>query len=124
MLQLLARVAQRFGQPLLAHRLQQVVESVHLERLHRVAVVGGDEDGERHLLLQRGHHAEAIDLRHLNVEEYQIGLLALDHGDSGFSVAAFGHNLQVGFVVQQPAQALARQGFIVAKQHSYGHRGY
>ena len=75
----------------------------------------------RCLLLQRRDHAEAVDFRHLNVEEDQVRLLALDERDRRLAVAALGHNLQVGFFFQQAAQTLARQGFVVAKQHSNGH---
>ena len=123
MRQLLASVAQGLGQTVLSHRLQQVIERVHLEGLHRVPVVSGDKDGERHVLsLQGRDHAEAIHLRHLNIEKDEVRLFLLDQRDGRLAVAALGHDLQVGFIFQHSAQALARQRFIVTKQHSNGHR--
>ena len=73
------------------------------------------------LLLQRRNDSEAVHFGHLHVEEDQVWLLALDGGDGGPAVAAFGNDLQIGFFLQQAAQALAGKGFIVAKQHSNGH---
>jgi hypothetical protein len=40
----LARPTERFGEALSAERLQQIVDRVHLERAHGVAVVASDED--------------------------------------------------------------------------------
>src|SRR5271157_905360 len=42
----------RLGEPFLAYRLQQVVESVHLKRLHGIGVIGSDENGERQMMLR------------------------------------------------------------------------
>ena len=55
---------QRLLKPILAERLQQVVERVHLERLQRVLVVGGDEDHRRHPVgADAADHLEAVAAR-------------------------------------------------------------
>ena len=121
--QLPARMVEGFAEALLVDRLQQVVERMHLEGAHGVTVVGGDKNGQRQsaLLLQRLHYAEAVDFGHLDVEEDQVWLLALDSGDGRAAVTALGHDFQVGFFLQQAAQTPAGKGFVVAKQYSNRH---
>ena len=69
----LLRAVERFAQPRLLDRLQQVVDGVHLEGAHGVLVVRRDERDERHrLLLQHPHDADAVEFRHLQIEQRQI----------------------------------------------------
>ncbi len=60
---------QRGKQPLHAHRLHQVVDRVHLERLQRVLVVRGREDHDRRLrqLQQVARELDAVHVRHVDV---------------------------------------------------------
>ena len=77
-------------------------------------IVGGDEDDERHALAaDRFDHLEAVHLRHLHVEEHQIGFVIHDGGDSFLAVAALRDDLDILLVGQQPGQPLARERFIV-----------
>ena len=63
-LELLARARERLPEPLAIERLEQVVERVHVERAQRVAIVGGDEDHERHPVgADRVDHVEAVGIR-------------------------------------------------------------
>ena len=58
-------------------RLQQVVDRVHLERLDRVLIEGGDEDELRRstpALEQPPRDFEAGQARHLDVEEHEVRL--------------------------------------------------
>ena len=64
---------ERLLEPLGAERLQQVVDRVHLERAQRVLVVGGDED-DRQVAPEQLEHLEAVELRHLHVEQHQVRL--------------------------------------------------
>ena len=69
----LLRAIERLAQSRLLDRLQQVVDGIHFEGAHGVLVVGGDERDERHrLLLQHPHDADAVELRHLPVEQREI----------------------------------------------------
>jgi hypothetical protein len=85
---------QRRAEAVVVERLEQVVERVHLEGAQRVLVVGGDEHDDRHRARSdRLHHVEAAHLRHVHVQEHDVGprarhqLLGLragagpDHGD-------------------------------------------
>ena len=75
----LLRTIQGFTKSCLLDWLQQIVNRVHFERADGVFVVGRDERDERHRLpLQHSDDANSIDLRHLPVQQRQIGLLPLD----------------------------------------------
>ena len=80
-----------------AERFEQVIHSMGVERTHRVLVVCGDEDDHRRLRwFDQFQHLEAIQLRHLNVEEENVrvgfgdGLYGLE------SVGALGHHKNLG----------------------------
>ena len=81
-----------------AEGFEQVVHGMGVERTHRVLVVCGDEDDHRRLRwFDQFQHLEAIQLRHLDVEEEQV---RVGFGDGLYRlepVGAFGHdkNLRV-----------------------------
>jgi hypothetical protein len=53
--------------------LQQVVERIRFEGENRVSIVRGDEYGQRHLRGTDGvDDTEAVELRHLDIQEHQI----------------------------------------------------
>jgi len=80
-----------------------------LERLQRVLVVGGHEDHHRHLLgADLADHAEAVDGGHLHVEKHELGRQLLDGVDGLHAVGALPHDLDVGFLREQPQDPLAR----------------
>ena len=67
----------------LLDRLQEIVDGVQLERVHGILVVRRHEGDERHpVLLQQSDDADAVELRHLQIEQRQIRPLPLDdrHG--------------------------------------------
>ena len=100
------RAGQRLAEALAVERLQQVVERVHVERPQRVAVVGGDEHDERHLVGADGvDHVEAVRARHLHVEEHQVGLQRHDRLGAGGAVAGLADDLEARLVLQQRADA-------------------
>lgn len=57
----------------LVERLQQTIESAHLESAQFVVVVGGHEDGAGRVASQHLDHIEAVTLGHLHVEKDKIG---------------------------------------------------
>ena len=111
---------QRLGQALRAERLQQVVDRVHLKGLDRVLVVGGDED-HRCLAADQLENVEAIEFRHLDVEEEQIGLLFGDGLHRLEAVAALGNHLDIGMLPEQLSQQRPRQLLIVHDDHPQRH---
>jgi hypothetical protein len=62
------------GEPRGIDRLQEVVERVQLEGLHRELVVGGREDDVRHGRLERLEELHPGLPGHLDVEEEEVGL--------------------------------------------------
>ena len=91
---------------------------MHFEGAQREAVVGGGEDVVRLAACQL-HHLEAVQLRHLDVEEDQLGVELADRLDRLEAVGAFADDLDVGVVSQVFAQQRARQVFVVHDQHSH-----
>ena len=110
----LLRPVQRLAQARLLDRLQQVVDGVHLERAHRVLVVGGDERDQRQLaLLQHPHDADAVELRHLQVEQRQIRALLLDRRHRLAARRRLRHDHDVVERAQQRREKRSRRPFVV-----------
>jgi hypothetical protein len=102
----------RLGEPLGAHRLQQIVDGVDLERAHRELVVRGAEDHRRGAADQVDD-LEAVELRHLHVEEHEIGRQLGDRLHRLEAVGALGDDFDAGHVRQVLAQHLARERLVV-----------
>jgi hypothetical protein len=78
-----------FPKPVLVYRLEQIVEGVHLERAKGVVVVCGHEDDHRLLCLsQRGDDLEAVEIRHLDVEQHHVRGMLADGFDCLLAVGA------------------------------------
>ncbi|MNM28565.1 hypothetical protein D3C81_390810 [compost metagenome] len=107
-----AGMGQRLLEALLAERFQQVIERMAFEGLQGVLVVGRDEDQAR-LCAYQFRHFEAVQARHLDVEEHQLRLQFRDGLDGLEAVGAFGHDLDIVVARQIFAQHAARQQFIV-----------
>ena len=115
-----ARVRQRDVEPLLAERLEQVIDRVHLERLDGVLLEGGDEDDSRGQCRARQfQHFKPVQLRHLDVEEHQVGPQFGDRLDRFEAVGAFADNVDVGMKAEVFAQYPARKLFVVDDDHPH-----
>ena len=117
-----ARLPQRGGQALGAHRLEQIVERVQLERVHGVAVVRGDEDDARRLLQagEMARHLEAAHARHLDVEQEHLRAARRQQLDRLHAVARLAHHLRRQLrsdVFEQGLQALARRLLVVSDEY-------
>jgi hypothetical protein len=64
--------AEGVGEPPGVHRLEQIVERVHLEGAHCVAIVGGRKD-DLGYLFQSSEEVEPTAARHLHVEQEEPG---------------------------------------------------
>ncbi len=118
-LQLPARVAERAAKAVVAERLQEIVHRVDLEGAQRVLVVGRDEDHHRHPVHANGlDNPEAVELRHLQVEEDQVRSDASHRVHRGAAVRALPHQLDVALVAEQGHQPLAGQGLVVDHQRA------
>src|SRR5258705_523566 len=96
LLQALLRAIERLMKTNVIDGLEQIVERAKLERGNRVIIESRDENDGRHLVgADLGNHIEAIELRHLHVEEYQIGLVHADGGNGLESVLTFANDFDV-----------------------------
>ena len=124
----LPNVAPSAGESLLEsrfiERLQQEIQCVDLECLEGMIVMRGDEDdrrclaavrcrGRRVAALERLDDIEAVHVRHLDVEEDEIGILVVDGAERFGSVGALGDDFDVVVLGEQSAHALARELFVV-----------
>src|SRR5262249_28860483 len=110
--------------PLFVERLQQVVDGVDLEGLHRVLIVGRRKDDLRHgdLLVDKLlDDAETVKARHLYVEKDQIGRVLSDQINCFQAVAAVRHYGDVIHRLEQVAEFVARQLLVVDDHRGEGH---
>ena len=100
-----------------AHRfdwLQQIVDGVHLEGANRILVVRGDERDERKLVTtDEPHDAKAVDFRHLQIEQREIGREPLDELDAFGSVDGLPDDFHIVVAVQQRNEKSPRGAFVV-----------
>src|SRR5436190_4149747 len=87
------------------------------------------EGADRIMFIRRGKHdfrqlletdcfnyCETIHLRHLHIEEDDVGTLRLDHSDSIPAITAFAHDLDLAIVLQHSTNELSRQRLVVCDQ--------
>ena len=88
-----------------------------VERPQRVAIVRGHEQDRRQVRRRdRLHDLEPVALRHLDVEEHQVGTLARDERQRRLSVAALADDGDAGLGGEQAADAAARRRLVVDDQ--------
>ena len=118
---LAADALERALEALAVERLQQVVERLDLEGAQRVLIVGGHEHDRRHALgADRLNHLEAVELRHVHVEEHEIGRLGEDGLDGFDAVPGFADHLDVRFRTEQRFHPLARERLVVDDERADG----
>ena len=89
-----------------------------------MVAIGGDEDEQRRLdLHQPLDHRKAVEARHLDVEEDEIGLVGLDRADRLAAVRAGVDDLDVVMRLQPQLQALDGQRLVVDQDGADGHFG-
>ena len=108
----------------LVDRLHQIVDRVGLERAQRVVAIGGDEDEQRRLdLHQPLDHRKAVEARHLDVEEDEVGLVGLDRADRLAPVRAGVDDLDVLVRLEAQLQPLDGQRLVIDQDGADGHFG-
>src|SRR5688572_4053156 len=101
------------------HRLQHVVECVDLERVDRMLVVGSYKHDWWHAIRSHGaHDTESVQLRHLHIEEHEVGAECLDALDGGETIAALADDLDVTPVLEERAQVSAGDRLVVHHERS------
>src|ERR1051325_4649642 len=85
-----------------------------LEGFERVPIVGGGEDERRKLRRRQGaQNTESVHLRHLDVENHQIGPMLANSSDGFASTRALGGDGNVRLSREQVADAVASRRFVV-----------
>ena len=99
--------------------LEQVIECLGSEGLEGVTLVRGDKDDRRPWLgAQAGRDIEPAGVRHLYVEEYDLGMGPFDRRDRLGSLDAFAHHLKVIVLGQQTAKPGSAQWLVVHDERS------
>lgn len=99
-------------------RLDQIVEGVGLERLDGEFVVRSHEDHERHSVDHvRADHAEAVQVRHLHVQEDEVGTQELERVQGFAARATFPDHDDIGVLAEHLPDAAPGQRLIVDDQH-------
>jgi hypothetical protein len=96
-------------------RLEKVVDRGDFERADGVLVVRGDED-DRLPPVQRVHDVEAVAAGHLDVEQHEIRLFALDRRDRLADIRGFGDHGDVAPRAEERADLVAREALVVDDQ--------
>src|SRR5882724_13095200 len=77
-------------------RLQKIAQGVGVERSQRIVRVRGDENYGAQMRAARAfEHLEAVEPRHLNVEEQQVRAQLHDLGDCSWAITGLAHNFDV-----------------------------
>src|SRR5262249_51774732 len=104
-------------QPLPPHGLQEVVHGAYIERVDRMLLVCRHEDHKRRSLRPKiAHGGQSSHLRHMQIEEYDIRLVAKNLVESFGAGGRFPENLDVGELLQRFAQNLACDRLVVDDQ--------
>src|SRR5579872_615364 len=99
---------------LLVERLEQIIERMHLEGLHRVTVVSGHKNNHRHAPSANGlEYAETIQFRHLHIEKNQIRFAFFNGRDGSPPVGALSNHLDLRIAGEQTADSLAAQRLVI-----------
>src|SRR2546423_1229188 len=114
------RASKRLVESLVRERLEQVVERADLEGPQRVAVPRGDENQDgRALKVYRFQNLETVLVRHLHVEQDEVGRETFDALDRRATVAALPDDFQFRVTREERANTFARVQLVVNDQRSY-----
>jgi hypothetical protein len=113
------RPLQRPAEAFRVDGLGEVVERVDFKRVDRVLLERGDKDNDGEIVSgDPFEDAEPVHLRHLDIEEKEIGRMGPNRFDSRQAVRALRHAFHIRFLFQKPAESLARQRFVVDDDRS------
>ena len=116
----LARALHGQRQPVLFHRLQQIIQRLPAERLDRVLIVGGGQHeiaAAEFLLAQLADHAHAVQAGHLHVQKHQVGLQVFDQLHRFEPLRRGGHDLDVGELLELIGEFFGGE-FLIVHQRS------
>jgi hypothetical protein len=95
---------------------------VNLEGADRILVVRGHEDDRRLVCFtQSRHHLEAIEVRHLDVEQHDIRGILPNRFHRLLAIGTGGHYLGLMLGLEQSDQPLASDRLVIGHDHSQRH---
>ena len=105
---------ERALKPLVHQRLQEVIERVRVKGVDRVAVEGRHEHHHRHAgLRDAAQHLEAVDARHLDVEEHEVRRVGGDRFDRLAAIRALRDDLEVVESAQAQLEPAPRERLVI-----------
>ena len=107
-------------QPVLAHRLEHVVDGVQVERLDGVLLVSGHEH-DRRRLAEPGQHlgqVEAREPRHLDVEEDRVDVEVLEDPERVGGRVGGEDTADPRVALEQERQLVERRALVVDDEHA------
>ncbi len=107
------RTLQRFPKATPVEWFEEIIESLHLECPQGVFIVRRSENYQRPCIGDGTRHFEAIHLRHLYIQEHNIGTRLLQRGEGIDSVFAFACNFAIGLKREQASNAAAGESFVI-----------
>jgi len=103
-----------------ADGFEEIVEGADVEGFEGVAVVGGDEDdGGVTVLFQAAGDGEAVEARHLEVEEDEVGVEAVDQLDGFEATGCLADHGDTADLFELLAEDLAGDGFVVGDESAH-----
>src|SRR5439155_22312835 len=89
------------------------------ERSNRILLVSCRKDYLGQLIdSDRFEDSESVHLRHLHIEEYNVGVLLSDHRDGLFAVTAFADNFDIVIISYHSTNKFAGERLVVSDQSS------
>ena len=116
-------VADRLAQAFERHRLGQIVDGVHLKRLHRIVGEGRGEDhlGNGVAGSQVLDDRKAAPARHFDIQDDEVGPQATDHGQGLDAIAGATDQLDLGNTGQRGLHPAQGERFIVRYDNPHSH---
>ena len=110
-------------QLLAAYRLQQIGDSLCVERADGVLIESGRENHRRRFrrLSQHTRGFDAIDARHAYVQQHDVRIQFARARDGFLAVGRLADHLDVGDIAEQRAQPLPGRRFVVDDQNPGAH---
>src|SRR5258706_7174693 len=106
------------GEAFAIEGFEEIVQGVDFKGAHRVLIIGSDEnDAWQGLIPESLEHIEPAELRHLHIQENQIGSQRSDRANGFTSIAALAHNLGLRIVFEHFADHSASSRLVVDDQN-------
>jgi hypothetical protein len=111
------RTSERLDETLVRIWLEHVIGSSQIERINRISTECRDEHHHWAAALKMLRQLHAIQSRHLNIEEHDVGAAVFDHLPSPYTVTTLDDRGHFRIAAQDGHRYLARERLIVHDHH-------